>query len=386
MKPRFTLFRRAGIFYCQDTETGKQQSLRTTIKAEALTLLHVKNEALRQPTINRQIARAYLTACDPLIATRTWQDVMEAIPKLKSGATRVRWETAIKAKALDPIRSLKVLETRGEHFLRVLESAGVSINSYLRRTHGFALDMDWVPWPVLPKKRWSVIRYKSRRGVTLEEHQKILAGEANPEWHAFYELLWYLGGSQTDIANLCAENIDWKHRIISYARRKTGSMSHIRFGDAVEQILRSRPQAGMLFPMLGLWKQADRGKAFIRRCRLVGVSGVSLHCYRYAWAERAKQAGYPERFAQEALGHNSKAVHRAYARNAQVTVPPLEEYEQESELKILPFPSLSARAGLIAPRPFPVRERNWFQLSAPALHPLRITPGTTLGAGIARPP
>jgi len=31
---------------------------------------------------------------------------------------------------------------------------------------------------------------------------------------------------------------------------------------------------------------------------------------------------YPERFAQLALGHNSKAVHRAYARNAQVTVPP----------------------------------------------------------------
>jgi hypothetical protein len=28
---------------------------------------------------------------------------------------------------------------------------------------------------------------------------------------------------------------------------------------------------------------------------------------------------YPERFAQEALGHNSKAVHRAYARKAQVT-------------------------------------------------------------------
>jgi hypothetical protein len=35
---------------------------------------------------------------------------------------------------------------------------------------------------------------------------------------------------------------------------------------------------------------------------------------RYAWAERAKTAGYPERFAMENLGHNSKAVHRAYAR------------------------------------------------------------------------
>ncbi len=42
------------------------------------------------------------------------------------------------------------------------------------------------------------------------------------------------------------------------------------------------------------------------------LNRVTLHSYRYAWAERAKTAGYPERFAQEALGHNSKAVHRAY--------------------------------------------------------------------------
>jgi hypothetical protein len=36
----------------------------------------------------------------------------------------------------------------------------------------------------------------------------------------------------------------------------------------------------------------------------------------------------PERFAQEALGHNSKAVHRAYAKHAVVKVPSLEEYEK----------------------------------------------------------
>ena len=56
---------------------------------------------------------------------------------------------------------------------------------------------------------------------------------------------------------------------------------------------------------------------------------VSLHSYRYAWAERAKVAGYPERFAQEALGHNSKAVHRAYAKKAQVILPALEDFEKK---------------------------------------------------------
>jgi integrase len=62
---------------------------------------------------------------------------------------------------------------------------------------------------------------------------------------------------------------------------------------------------------------------------LLGIAGISLHSYRYAWAERAKTCGYPERFAQAALGHNSKAVHRAYARKAQVLIPTLEDYERK---------------------------------------------------------
>jgi hypothetical protein len=44
-------------------------------------------------------------------------------------------------------------------------------------------------------------------------------------------------------------------------------------------------------------------------------------------------AGYPERFAQMSLGHNSKAWARAYSKKAQVILPPLEEYER----KIVPL-------------------------------------------------
>ena len=54
---------------------------------------------------------------------------------------------------------------------------------------------------------------------------------------------------------------------------------------------------------------------------------------------RASQdLGYPERYAQEALGHNSKAVHRAYAKKARVELPSLESYEK----KIVPMPKASA--------------------------------------------
>jgi integrase len=85
-----------------------------------------------------------------------------------------------------------------------------------------------------------------------------------------------------------------------------------------------------LFPYLQTVRCGDRATEFKQRCVGLGITGVFLHSYHYAWAERAKQCGYPERFAQEALGHNSKAVHRAYARRAQVKLPSLESYERQA--------------------------------------------------------
>ena len=100
-------------------------------------------------------------------------------------------------------------------------------------------------------------------------------------------------------------------------------------GEAFAENLRALPQSGLLFPRLAAMDEKHRASLFQRACRRVKVLGVSLHSYRYAWAERAKCAGYPERFAQEALGHSSKAVHRAYAKKAQVILPALEEYERK---------------------------------------------------------
>jgi hypothetical protein len=102
-----------------------------------------------------------------------------------------------------------------------------------------------------------------------------------------------------------------------------------RFGKEVEEILATLPKSGPLFPYLQTVRAGDRATEFKQRCVGLGIQGVSLHSYRYALAERAKTAGYPERFAQEALGHNSKAGHRAYARKAKVELSPLSEYERQ---------------------------------------------------------
>jgi integrase len=171
----------------------------------------------------------------------------------------------------------------------------------------------------------------------LDEHQRIINREGNPATRAFFELLWHLGGSQTDIATLRAEDIDWNDQTIAYQRHKTGVTALISFGEQVAEILRNLPRSGELFPALARIHEKHRAKLFIKRLATVGISGVSLHSYRYAWAERAKCAGYPERFAMQNLGQGSKAVHRAYSKKAQVKIPPLEEYERKQAGKNAPW-------------------------------------------------
>jgi len=330
MRQRYRLYRRknGGRYYIHDDVTGKQESLGTSDRAIAVRLFHSKSEAVQQPAVNLQIARAYLAASDPQIATRNWQFVMDEMVKLKKGETQHRWQSAIKDKAFNLIRHLPILETRPEHFLRVLETGKVSTNVYLRRIHNFALDMTWLPWPVIVKRQWPKVQFKDKRAITWEEHQAIVARELNPERKAFYKLAWHMGASQFDLANLEAENIDWEHNVISFARKKTGSIAIMRFDDEVAEILRDLPGTGPLFPYLRTVRSGDRATEFHQRIAGLGIKGITLHSYRYAWAERAKKAGYPERFAQEALGHNSKAIHRAYARRAQVELPPLSEFER----------------------------------------------------------
>src|SRR5690349_11061288 len=152
MKTRYRLIRRGhrgGAFYCVDTQTGKRTSLGTASHEEAQQILHAKNQAERQPLLNLEIAKAYLAGSDSNLAQRTWSDVMTEFIQNKSGSNRLRYDRAILDPAYKPIRTLTLLETRPEHFLRVLKAGGVSTNNHLRRFHNFALDIGWLLRPVL---------------------------------------------------------------------------------------------------------------------------------------------------------------------------------------------------------------------------------------------
>ncbi len=274
MKQRFRLHRRkGGIYYIHDSEAGKQTSFVARDRAEVTALLVTRTQAHRQAHLNLQLACTYLAATDPMVAKRTWQVPMEKLAKTKRGATDERWQYVIRDKAFDLIRNLPILETQAEHFLKVLQVGTISTNVFLRRIHNFALDVGWLPWPVSVKRQWPGIRFQEKRAITHAEHLAILERERNPEWRAFYALLWHLGGAQSDVATLRAEDVDWSQRIVSYSRKKTGTISHLHFEDEVEAILASRPSVGPLFPEIALMHEKHRAKLFRRRCGGGGVRG-----------------------------------------------------------------------------------------------------------------
>ena len=330
MKAKYTLFRRNGVYYSQDSATGQQKSLRTREEAEAQKLVNARNEAHQQPALNLHLARAYLAASDPAFVERTWQTVMDQLQARGKQSSRERYEDVFKSPAFDPLRHKRLMETTADDFLAMFKTGKVSILCFLKRLHNFALNLGWIAVPIVAPYLWPKYEPKDRRGITQDEHQTILAKEQNAEWKLFLELLWETGAAQGDAANFKAEDIDWQTRTISYFRQKTGSLAQFTISTALEKVLQQLPTTGALFPHLSQFTANDRASRFRRRCHKAGVSGVTLHCYRYAWAERAKRVGMPERFAQAALGHNSKAIHRAYAKKAVIIAPSLEDYEKKA--------------------------------------------------------
>jgi integrase len=236
------------------------------------------------------------------------------------------------------IRPKRLVETTAADFIMLLTAGGANVHHQLKCVHNLALGYGWLPWPVLQPKVWPAVRHKPKRGILAEEHRMILESEKNPERRLFYEFLWEVGAAQSDAAHMHATSIDRENRVLRYRRMKTAEWACLAIGPKLEELLRKLPSSGPLFPAMQKLSNAHRSSEFCRRCRVAGVKGVSLHSYRYAWAERAKACGYPERFAQSALGHNSRAVHQAYARGATPTCPALDQFEMEMRQRLIPLP------------------------------------------------
>ncbi len=220
------------------------------------------------------------------------------------------------------------METRPADFMEVLRAGTTSTNVYLRRFQNHAVDMDWLTKRILPKKKFPKMVYGDQRTITRQEHLRIIEREKNLERRDFYEMLWETGGSQSDVACLENDDLDRERRPFVYERCKNSHLGGMQLGPNAWAVISRRLKTGPLFPYLRTVREADRASEFKQRCEGLSIFGVTLHSYRYAWAERSADAGYPERYAQRAMGQNSKIVHRAYAKKAQGELPSLEVYEE----------------------------------------------------------
>jgi len=350
------MFRRAGgNFYSRDKITGRSESLGTADRTHAKQLLAARNQAAAQPQLNRTMAKAYLSAKSPDLLTRTWADVMEYYSVTGVESTRKRKATAFRSRPFAHLRELTLLDTEAAHLLAVLEHerAGNSAHHYLRRLHNYALHLGWLLMPVMADAAWPEVRKKKFTAITEEEHRRIVERESMSERKLYYEMLWETGGSQSDIASLNWSQINLQSETIRFVRRKlagkeSGGESLLRIGPCIKKLLNQLPQSGYLFPKLSTWSSDSRSSEFCRRCRMLGITGKSLHSYRYAWAQRARAAGMPEREAMNHLGHESRAVHAAYAGGAQVAVLPLEFYEAQREEKVIQFKQTAERQAAAA--------------------------------------
>jgi hypothetical protein len=103
MKDRFRLIQRGlrgGTFYCVDSQTGKRQSLSTKDAAEAAQLVLAKNQAVQQPALNLQMAKAFLAASDDELGKRSWQDAIDALVDTKHNSTKARFKSKEEAEGM----------------------------------------------------------------------------------------------------------------------------------------------------------------------------------------------------------------------------------------------------------------------------------------------
>lgn len=284
MKPRFRVYQRGNKFYKRDTQTNVRTSLGTSCRKAAQKLVDAENQSHESPALSYELAKAYLTSSDPLAKTRTWSDVMEEYARKGAPQTQDRKRRVFAMREFDFIRGKLLISTVAEDFFAVLRSEKVSVNVYLVQLQNLAVDVGWLPRPVIPRRSFPVPKKKRKiRAITREEHGRVIAAEKDVERRLFYSLLWEIGASQSDAAKLRAENFDLTKGLLMFERSKTEQLCRMQISDAMRAILAQLPKEGLLFPGIQNGGHNFRASEFRRRLRLLGIKGLSLHSYRYAW-------------------------------------------------------------------------------------------------------
>ena len=266
----------------------------------------------------------------------TWDTIISTVAAIGGPSTVARKLVEFNHARWNKLKKLPLSNTGGSDFLKVMNAGGVSTACYLASVQTMALETGQISHPILPKRLWPKREKKFRRAITKEEHCR-LAHHREPKWAAYLELLWQTGASQSDAAQLQIELTDMDKGIITYRRMKTGTRAAQKISPSLMLMLKKLAgdrKRGYFIPHIAHLTVNARSSCFRKKCLALNIHGVSLHSYRYGWAERAFELGVPERLAMVALGHNSRAIHQAYAKGAKLVCLSLEEYKENPPTKL----------------------------------------------------
>jgi len=262
----------------------------------------------------------------------TWESLINIYASTGKPVTQQRKANEFKHSRWDRLRKLEVDQTTGADFLDLMHQGGQMTQIYLSAIQQLALDIGARTHVVLPRKMWPKIHKVTKRAITENEHRMLCSNMQSRSWKTFLQILWETGAAQSDAASFRIEKLAGD--ILEYNRMKTGRRAAQRISKQLQRMLASvaaQRTQGYFLPMLERTCAKDRASMFRRACIRCNITGVTLHSYRYAWAERAFSEGMPERLAMIALGHNSAAIHRTYAKGANVVAPCLNDCQNVEE-------------------------------------------------------
>jgi len=141
------------------------------------------NESHREPTLNLNLARAYLAATirgwRSAAGNRDGRNATHGIP-----TTQHRCARGFRSSAYDSIRSKPLVQTTGADLLAIIHTNGNCVATYLRRLHNLAVDLGLAPVPVLAKRACPTPKQKQK--TITAESMGIIASEKNTERRAYY--------------------------------------------------------------------------------------------------------------------------------------------------------------------------------------------------------
>ena len=259
----------------------------------------------------------------------------------------------------------------GDHFRLValvqddLENWQSKINTACCKQPSFTKDV------VMPNgngKTSKAIKYKRNQFKHGKDYYRLMKRdkEVMHEFYWFIQLMWELGASNADVRELTTENLDWDTRdddgnlvghVIFKRKKWKGVGKHSKRERMPIYFPMSPDLKEILRPLYARAKKLPEGKQYLlprlskmqscnvtrifhtylkaagvkleKKCRDGRIRKLILHSYRYRMAERLYEMGYTEREAQMLLGHNSKAIHQAYAKHNAMRVKSMDKMQKK---------------------------------------------------------